>query len=90
MNVRKDVLKNISYISKLDLYSNYLKKPANIDLFWTNQFLLKVNKWINVTYSIDLLYDDDIRQKQTDPLVVPGSVGLQVLSTLGVGFAAKL
>lgn len=85
-SLRKDIVKNITYISKLDLYSNYLKNPANIDIFWTNKFLLKVNKFIQVSYAIDMLYDDDVK----NPVAPTRALGLQVLSTLGVGFALKL
>jgi hypothetical protein len=85
ISAKKDLMTNVNYYTKLDLYSNYLKNPQNIAVFWTNQFILKVNKWINVTYEIDLLDDDNIKQSSN-----PGSaVGLQVLSTLGVGFATK-
>lgn len=85
-SLQKDIVKNITYISKLDLYSNYLKNPANIDVFWTNKFLLKVNKFIQVSYAIDMLYDDDVK----NPAAPTRALGLQVLSTLGVGFALKL
>lgn len=86
---KNDIMKNVNYYSKIDLYSNYLKNPQNVDIFWTNQFKMKVNKWIQVSYTLDMLYDDDVKQEQTDPLVAPKSVGLQLLSTLGVGFAYK-
>ena len=85
-SLRKDILKNVTYISKLDLYSNYLKSPANIDVFWTNKFLLKVNKFIQVSYSIDMLYDDDVK----NPVAPTRALGLQALSTLGVVLALKL
>jgi hypothetical protein len=84
--IKKEVLKNVAYSAKLDLYSNYLKKPQNIDLFWTNQFKLKVNKFIQVSYSLDMLYDDDIK----NPVAPTQAIGLQMLSTLGVGFALNL
>lgn len=83
---KKDIMKNVNYYSKLDLYSNYLKNPQNVDVFWTNQFKLKVNKWIQVSYTIDMLYDDDVK----NPVRPTRANGLQLLSTLGVGFAAKL
>jgi len=85
VTAKKDVTKDISYAGKLDLYSNYLKNPQNVDVFWTNLFLLKVNKWLSVTYEIDLLYDDDIKQSANPTR----SVGLQVLSTFGIGVSAK-
>jgi hypothetical protein len=83
--VKKDLLKNVSYYGKLDLYANYLKDISNVDVFWTNQFKVKLYKWFNLSYSLDMLYDDDIRNPDK-----PGSaLGLQVLSTFGIGFAAK-
>ena len=85
-SIKKDIMKNINYYSKLDLYSNYLNTPKNIDVFWTNQIKMKVNKWIQVSYTLDMLYDDDVR----NPLAPARPLGLQLLSTLGVGFAAKL
>lgn len=85
-SLRKDILKDVTYISKLDLYSNYLSKPANVDVFWTNQFKFRVNKFIQVSYSLDMLYDDDVK----NPVEPAHALGLQVLSTLGVGFAVKL
>jgi hypothetical protein len=84
--IRKDILKNVAYSGKLDLYSNYLKNPQNMDFFWSNQFKLKVTKLIQVSYSLDLLYDADVKKS-----AVPSqTIGLQMLSTLGVGFALNL
>lgn len=83
--LKKDIMKNVNYYSKLDLYSNYRHNPKNVDLFWTNQIKMKVNKWIQVSYTLDLLYDDDV----VNPEVPANPLGLQVLSTLGVGFAAR-
>jgi len=56
---KKDVAKNVNLRSRLDLYSNYLQNPQNVDIFWTNVLTLKVNKWLGVTYNFDLIYDDD-------------------------------
>ena len=84
-SLKKDIFKNITYITKLDLYSNYLDKPANVDVFWTNQFRSNINKYIQVSYSINMLYDDNIK----NPLAPTHAIGLQVLSTLGIGFALK-
>jgi DUF3078 family protein len=85
VSIKKDIMKNVTYIGKLDIYSNYLDGPQNVALFSTNQFQMKVNKWLNVNYEIDFLDDNNIKQASnpTRP------VGLQVLSTIGVGFAAK-
>jgi hypothetical protein len=96
-NFNKEIFKNVNLQSRLDLYSNYLKtkratdtgdgiaRPQNIDVFWTNTVTMKVNKWLNVTYQYDLIYDDDVRQFGDNKT----SAGAQMRSLLGVGFAAK-
>jgi Protein of unknown function (DUF3078) len=95
-NFNKEVMKNVVYISKLELYSNYLAtnilgeidktaRPQNVDVYWTNAFAMKVNKWLNVNYNFDLIYDDDVRQFGPNK----NAAGVQLRSLLGVGFAAK-
>lgn len=96
-NFNKEIIKNVTYISRLDLYSNYLKvkrpgetgegtsRPLNVDVFWTNTINMKVNKWLNVTYQYDLIYDDNVRQFGPNK----NSAAAQMRSLLGVGFAAK-
>lgn len=83
---KKDILKNVNLRSRLDLYSNYLSNPQNVDIFWTNVFTLKVNKWLGVTYNFDLIYDDDVR------LFGPNSNAprTQIKSLLSVGLTTKL
>lgn len=84
--VKKDIFKNVAYYSKVDLYANYLKNIANVDVFWTNQFKVKISKYFNISYSLDMLYDDDVK----NPTRPTSALGLQVLSTFGIGFAYKL
>jgi hypothetical protein len=83
---KKDIMKNVNLRSRLDLYSNYLKNPQNVDIFWTNVFTLKVNKWLGVTYNFDLIYDDDVR------LFGPNNNAprTQIKSLLSVGLTTKL
>jgi Protein of unknown function (DUF3078) len=84
--IKKDILKNVAYYSKLDLYANYLKNISNVDVFWTNQFKVRLNNWLNVSYNLDMLYDDDVK----NPANPSSALGLQVLSTFGVGVAFKM
>jgi len=96
-NFKKEIMKNVVYKSRLDLYSNYLEpslpdengefkaKPQNVDVYWTNAVVMKVNKWLSVTYNLDLIYDDDVRQFGDDG----NSAGLQVRSLLGVGLTTR-
>ena len=58
---KSEILKNISITSKLDLFSNYLHRPQNIDISWETLIALQVNKFINVNINTHLIYDDDIK-----------------------------
>ncbi len=104
MNYTREIMKNVNYKMRLDLFSNYLKSyqfvatgpdqlqvtnygpnPQNVDVFWTNTFALTVNKWLQVTYNFDLIYDDDVRQFGPDKT----SAATQLRSMLAVGVSAK-
>jgi len=80
---KAELLKNISLQSKLDLFSNYLDKPQNVDVSWENIILMKVNKYIAISLNTNLLYDADI----VDP--TDGKAKIQFKEILGVGFSYK-
>lgn len=85
-------MKNVALTSKIDLFSNYLKNPQNVDVSWENQIALKVNKYIAVTLNTHLLYDDDIKiPKDTndDGLIDSNGPRTQFKEILGVGFSYK-
>ena len=73
----KEVAKNVVYKSRLDLFSNYKNDPQNIDIYWTNVFALKVNRFLSTNITLDLLYDDNAIARW------------QLRQLLGVGFSAK-
>lgn len=98
IDFNKEIMKNITLNSRLEVFGNYLNGYKNVlpssftnfDMFMTNRLNFKVNKYIKVTYNLDLLYDDDMKQPLNSNVSLPNrSVGLQALSTLGVGFTAK-
>ncbi|TAD85899.1 MAG: DUF3078 domain-containing protein [Bacteroidetes bacterium] len=82
-NYAKDIFKNVAYSSRLDLYSNYLDQPQNIDVFWTNSLIFKVNKWLVLNYQWNVAYDDEV--------VPAGRKGprTQFLGTFGIGVSSK-
>ena len=89
---KKDaIVKNVNFMTKLDLFTNYLKNPQNIDISWEALLVLKVNEFISATVNTLLLYDDDILIK-----IDEGSEGEPVLGkraqfkeVIGVGFTYK-
>lgn len=55
-----DLFENVSFNSKLELFSNYLEHPERIDVDWQNLLVMKVNSWLNCNLSTHLIYDYDI------------------------------
>ena len=78
--------KNITYKGRLDFFSNYSHNPQNVDVYMTNQFSFRINRNFSATYSLDLIYDDDVRI--FGPL--GKSPGLQSKSLIGIGYLRGL
>lgn len=64
---KKDIMKNVGLESNLELFSNYIDRPQNIDIRSTNALVAKVNKYIVVNLFVDMIYDHDIAVGQVDP-----------------------
>ncbi len=60
MGYKRDIFENVSFGTKLELFSDYLKNPQNIDINWQVAIVLKVNSWLNVNISSELIYDNDV------------------------------
>ena len=59
-NLTTKLMENITWTHQIDLFSNYLSQPGNIDINWTGLLELKVNDALRTTISIHLIYDDDV------------------------------
>jgi hypothetical protein len=86
VNYTTTLAKNIVYKGRLDLFSNYITDPQNIDMFMTNQIAFKINKYFSATYSLDLIYDDNVRLFGPDHT----SPALQTKSLIGIGYLKPL
>jgi len=93
---KSELLKNVSFTTKIDLFSNYADNPQNIDVSWETLIALKVNKYISVNFNTHLLYDDNILialdrnddGDMIDPGDLPGKRA-QFKEIFGVGFSYK-
>jgi hypothetical protein len=85
VTIEKNFNKKVLYKSRLDLFSNYQRKPQNVDLFITNVLTTKIGKNLAFNWNVDLIYDDDVR------LFGPrkSSPGLQAKSIIGLGLQVK-
>ncbi|GAB4092555.1 DUF3078 domain-containing protein [Flaviaesturariibacter terrae] len=60
-NYMKDLVRNLTYKGKLELFSNYKHNPQNIDVYMTNLLSADVFKGLSFNLGLDLIYDDDVR-----------------------------
>ncbi|HAZ01654.1 MAG TPA: hypothetical protein DCY97_05680 [Marinilabiliales bacterium] len=72
----------------LELFTNYIKKPQNIDLDWEIKFVLPVNDFIRATISSRIIYDDDqsVPDKDDDTRTTKA---IQYKEMLAIGFAMR-
>ncbi len=49
--------------NKINLFTNYLKNPQNIDIDWEITFRMKITELINTTINTHIIYDHDVIQK---------------------------
>lgn len=80
---KKDIMKNVNLMSKLDLFSDYLKNPQNIIVNWENNILMKVNKYISLNLLTMLIYDDNI--KYTNKEGITSGPRTQFRETFSIG-----
>lgn len=55
-----EVMENVTFKGKLELFSNYTQNFGRIDVNLETLFSFKINKWLSASWALNLLYDDDI------------------------------
>ena len=92
---KAEILKNVSFTTKIDLFSNYTENPQNIDVSWETLLAFKVNKYLSVNFNTHLIYDDNIlimSDRNRNGIVEAGEGSkslVQFKEIFGVGFAYK-
>ena len=85
VNYLKEFNNIVTYKGRLDLFSNYKRNPKNVDLYLTNVLNVKLSKILSLTWSVDMIYDDDVRLFGENG----ESPALQLKSLVGVGLLVK-
>ena len=80
------IVKNVDFQTNLELFSNYLDNPQNIDVYWDNYFNFTVNKWLSAQLTTSLIYDHDINITDKDGNTGPRT---QFKQTFGLGIVYK-
>jgi Protein of unknown function (DUF3078) len=60
---KREVFKNINFVNRLSLYSDYINKFGNIDVDCDLLLDLVVNQYVKANIGAHLIYDDDIKSK---------------------------
>jgi hypothetical protein len=55
----KEIIKNVNFSTKLELFSNYLEDPQNIDVNWDSSLDMKINNMITAKVGVLVIYDDN-------------------------------
>jgi hypothetical protein len=53
------LMENVTAENLLNLYSNYLKDPQNIDINYNLIIVMKINKILSANFNFQAIYDDD-------------------------------
>ena len=80
-----DIAKNVNLDSKLSLFSDYLDHPQNIDVDWQVLLGMKVNSWLNVDISTQMLYSDKVLIANNEGHKAPRLQFKQLLM-VGIGY----
>ncbi len=83
----KEIMKNIEMKTRIELFTNYLVNPQNIDINAENIFAFKVNEWFSASLIWNYIYDDDINIRDGKGGFGPRS---QFKSVLGLGVSYTL
>ncbi|MBL7962483.1 MAG: DUF3078 domain-containing protein [Flavobacteriales bacterium] len=80
---------NITFLTRVDFFSNYLREPENIDVNWEMLFTFKVNNWFAATINTLLIYDHDIDIVREEEGVLKTGPATQFKQTLAMGLTFK-
>lgn len=89
---KTDIVKNVSLQTKLDLFSNYLHNPQNIDVDWNVLINMKINEFLSANLVSHLKYDDDIKipiDTNGDGVIDRTGPSIQYMEMFGVGLSFK-
>jgi len=89
LTFKKDIFKNVNLDTKLDLYSNYIENPENVDVDWQTTITMKVNDFLNVMFKTHLIYDDNTNVEWEENGIIHNSPITQFKQSLAVGLMYK-
>jgi hypothetical protein len=92
LEVKTEIMKNVTLNSKIDLFSNYLNHPENIDINWDLAINMKINDFLSANLTTNLIYDDDIKiptDDNNDGTIDSNGPKVQFKEMFGLGINLK-
>jgi hypothetical protein len=89
---KAEIMTNVTLKARLELFTNYLVRPENIDINAEALISMKVNKFISASLNSQVIYDHDVMinvDKNRDGVYDGKGPRLQFRQVLGVGFSVK-
>jgi hypothetical protein len=68
-----NLMTNVSAENTLNMYTNYLEKPENVDIDYSLAIVMRINRYLSTNLAFQAIYDDNAFQ------------GLQTRQVLGLG-----
>jgi Protein of unknown function (DUF3078) len=90
--------KNVKMVNRLQLFTNYINKPQNVDVDWEMIADVNLNWFTDLRFNTHLIFDDDTRtaviDKDRKPVLLPdGSLKktarIQFKELLGISFVFR-
>lgn len=85
---KTEIMKNVSLDTNLDLFSNYIDQPKNVDVDWKVRIDMRINEYLSALLTTQLIYDNDVKIQGEDPSGLPAPA-IQFMESFGVGLAFK-
>lgn len=83
---KSNVIKNVDFFTRLDLFSNLAESPDHVDVDWEARVNMKVNSYLSAVFAINMLYDHDIKYVNDNGIEEGPRVQTKQLLGFGLNF----
>jgi hypothetical protein len=83
---KSNVIKNVDFFTRLDLFSNLADNPDHVDVDWETRINMKVNSYLSAVVALNMLYDHDIKYINADGVEKGPRVQTKQLLGFGLNF----
>ena len=89
---RKSVTKDITYETKYKMFVNYQEPFKKLDINWENNFVMKLNEFVNMRFLIHMIYDSNVLFPIYDEneVKIGEKAKLQLKEFFSIGFTYKI